>query len=76
MNFRAKFLQSFLLTFRAFLTEAFRFSSNVFIFEFCKISFGPVTGKAAMGVPQARASRITLPKVSVLDGNTNTSALA
>ena len=36
-------------------------------------SLGPVTGNAATGVPQARASRITNPKVSVSDGNTNTS---
>ena len=41
-----------------------------------KISFGPVTGNAAIGVPHARDSSITFPKVSVLEGNTNTSASA
>jgi hypothetical protein len=37
------------------------------------ISFGPVTGKAATGVPLAKASRITKPKVSVTEGKTKTS---
>ena len=39
-------------------------------------SLGPVTGNAATGVPQANASRITRPNVSVSAGNTNTSAPA
>ena len=38
------------------------------------ISFGPVTGYAATGVPQANASIITIPYVSVLDGKTKTEA--
>ena len=36
----------------------------------------PVTGNAATGVPQARASSCTTPKVSVRLGKTNTSAAA
>ena len=39
-------------------------------------SFGPVTGKAATGTPQASASSCTTPNVSVLLGNTKTSAAA
>jgi hypothetical protein len=37
---------------------------------------GPCTGKAATGTPQASASSITSPKVSVRLGNTNTSLAA
>ena len=37
---------------------------------------GPGAGNAATGVPQARLSSITRPKVSVREGNTNTSAPA
>ena len=44
--------------------------------ELAKISFGPVTGYAAIGVPEARDSNITFPRVSVLDGKTKTSASA
>ena len=76
VNFRAKFRQSSLLTFNAFSTDLFKFSSRVFNFGSVKISFGPVTGNAAIGVPHARDSSITFPKVSVLEGNTNTSASA
>src|ERR1700735_4221366 len=36
----------------------------------------PDTGNAATGVPLARASNSTRPNVSVLDGNTKTSAAA
>ena len=39
-------------------------------------STGPGTGKAATGSPDASASTMTLPKVSVRLGNTNTSPLA
>src|SRR5205807_8630356 len=39
-------------------------------------SRGPVTGNAATGRPLASASRSTRPKVSVLLGNTKTSAAA
>ena len=39
-------------------------------------SFGPVTGNAATGVPQANASSCTTPNVSVRLGNTKTSAAA
>src|SRR5260370_14487430 len=39
-------------------------------------SRGPVTGNAATGRPLASASRSTKPKVSVLLGNTKTSAAA
>ena len=39
-------------------------------------SFGPVTGNAATGVPQASASSCTTPNVSVRLGNTKTSAAA
>ena len=39
-------------------------------------SMGPVTGYAATGTPQAIASRLTSPKVSVRLGNTMTSAAA
>ena len=39
-------------------------------------SFGPVTGKAAIGTPLASASSCTTPNVSVRLGNTNTSAAA
>src|SRR6185437_5516747 len=39
-------------------------------------SMGPATGYAATGTPQAIASRLTRPKVSVRLGNTNTSAAA
>src|SRR5450631_924968 len=39
-------------------------------------SRGPVTGKAATGRPLASASNSTRPKVSVLLGNTKTSAAA
>jgi hypothetical protein len=40
------------------------------------MSTGPGAGKAATGVPEAMASRITMPKVSVSEGKTNTSAPA
>jgi hypothetical protein len=39
-------------------------------------SIGPGAGTEATGNPAAIASRITLPKVSVRDGNTKQSALA
>ena len=39
-------------------------------------SFGPVTGKAAIGTPLAAASSCTTPNVSVRLGNTKTSAAA
>jgi len=39
-------------------------------------STGPVTGKAATGVPLASASSSTRPKVSVREGKTKTSARA
>src|SRR5690606_11554460 len=38
-------------------------------------STGPWTGYAATGTPHASASSITSPRVSVRDGNTNTSAV-
>ena len=43
---------------------------------FFTTSMGPVTGNAATGVPQAIASSITRPNVSVREGKTNTSPLA
>ena len=39
-------------------------------------STGPGAGTDATGRPEANASRMTLPKVSVRDGNTKQSALA
>ncbi len=38
------------------------------------MSLGPMTLKAATGSPQARASTITMPKVSVREGKTKISA--
>ena len=61
---------------RAFCIEISKLLSRVLILLSVKISLGPVTGYAATGVPEARDSKITLPNVSVFDGNTKTSASA
>ena len=53
-----------------------RSSCSTPAFESPMTSRGPVTGYAATGSPQAMASSNTRPKVSVLLGNTNTSAAA
>ena len=76
VSFNANFLQSSLLTLNAFWIDTSKFSSKLLIFVLSKISFGPVTGNAAMGVPEASDSNITFPRVSVLEGKTNTSASA
>lgn len=76
VNLRVKFLQSTLFTLSAFLTDCNKSLSKVLIFSSVNTSMGPVTGYAAIGVPLANASSITFPKVSVLEGKTNTSAFA
>jgi len=62
--------------FSALRQAARRFSSSTPIAWWPITSFGPVTGKAATGTPQASASSWTTPNVSVRLGNTNTSAEA
>ena len=76
VSFSANFRQSSLLIFNAFFIDTSKFSSKLLILVLAKISFGPVTGYAAIGVPEARDSNITFPKVSVLEGKTKTSASA
>lgn len=60
--------------FRAFWAAVARSSSNAPRLSFTIMSLGPVTLYAAMGRPHARASTMTMPKVSVRDGKTKTSA--
>ena len=59
---------------RARAAAAARFSSSTPAPDSPITSSGPVTGKAATGTPQANASSMTSPKVSVRLGNTKTSA--
>ena len=64
----------FLGIFNASITAFFRFLSNTPAPLFPITFFGAATGYAATGRPHAIASNKTNPKVSVLLGNTKTSA--